>query len=257
MPVPLHNIHMAAIYLSIVGRSRKGSIFVQICHLFLHELKKVKIGFFFCPLKKPKRKQSSVPRARTLACRAVRVRHAQPAAGTTSHCRQGPATPVDSFASAVPTVLRSAAHLPWPWPWPLPMREDALLKGADRARIASPGPAASFSSHHHLLHLLLFIHLPGRTRRTAASEIARPRLVPSPLGSAPLTHGENSACSVGLAGGRGLVRPAAAGPLPPSLLPSIALSPRVPSPEGCRRNSDGLSAGFVRRSRHRAQRWRL
>jgi hypothetical protein len=95
MPVPLHNIHMAAIYLSIVGRSGKGSIFVQICHLFLHELKKVKIGFFFCPLKKPKRKQSSVPRARTLACRAVRVRHAQPAAGTTSHCRRGPATPVD------------------------------------------------------------------------------------------------------------------------------------------------------------------
>lgn len=133
------------------------------------------------------------------------------------------------------------------------MREDALLKGADRARLASPGPAASFSSHHHLL---LFIHLPGRTRRTAASEIARPRLVPSSLGSAPLTHGENSACSVGLAGGRGrgLVRPAAAGPLPPSLLPSIALSPRVPSPEGCRRNLDGLSAGFVRRSRHRAQR---
>jgi hypothetical protein len=162
----------------------------------------------------------------------VRVRHAQPAAGTTSHCRRGPATPVD------PLLLQfqpySEALLTCRGPSRLPMREDALLKGADRARLASPGPAASFSSHHHLLHLLLFIHLPGRTRRTAASEIARPRLVPSPLGSAPLTHGENSACSVGLAGGRGrgLVRPAAAGPLPPSLppsvLPSIALSPSSP-----------------------------
>lgn len=115
------------------------------------------------------------------------------------------------------------------------MREDALLKGADRARIASPGPAASFSSHHHLLHLLLFIHLPGRTRRTAASEIARPRLVPSSLGSAPLTHGENSACSVGLAGGRGrgLVWPAAAGPLPPSL--PLALNCPLPSSPESRR----------------------
>lgn len=39
---------MAAIYLFIYrGRSGKGSIFVQICHLFFTRVEKVKIGIFF------------------------------------------------------------------------------------------------------------------------------------------------------------------------------------------------------------------
>lgn len=205
---------------------------------FFTRVEKVKIGFFFAPLKKRNesnhrcRAHASLP-CRASATRPAGCRHDQPLPTGPRHpCR------FICFCSSNRTQKCCSPHLPWPWP--LPMREDALLKGADRARIASPGPAASFSSHHHLLHLLLFIHLPGRTRRTAASEIARPRLVPSSLGSAPLTHGENSACSVGLAGGRGrgLVRPAAAG-APPSLplalncpLPSSPESGRLPAKFG-------------------------
>lgn len=146
----------------------------------------------------------------------------------TSHCREGPATPLDCFCSS--NSVESTAHLPSR----VLMR--CALKGTDGP--GSPRPAGWLPFSHLLLsyHLLSSPLLPRA--RGAPRERSLRSLDPSaaPPLAAPPTVRIPRARSPCLAGG-GLVRPAAAGR--PWLLVSprrssgraALIGSRVPSPK--------------------------